>query len=41
MWSREEKEKQNRNKGIDVEKADEAQRGNKDNVEDEIEESAN
>jgi hypothetical protein len=41
MWSREEREKQNRNKGSDVEKADEARRGNKDNVEDKIEESAN
>jgi hypothetical protein len=39
-WSREEREKQNRNKGSDVEKADEARRGNKDNVEDKIEESA-
>ncbi len=39
-WSREEREKQNRNKGSDVEKADEARRGNKDNVEDEMEESA-
>ncbi len=39
-WSREEREKQNRNKGSDVEKADEAQRGNKDDVEDKIEESA-
>ncbi len=39
--SREEREEQNRNKGSDVEKADEAQRGNKDIVEDEIEESAN
>jgi hypothetical protein len=40
-WSREEREKQNRNKGSDVDKADEARRGNKDNVEDKIEESAN
>jgi hypothetical protein len=39
-WSREERKKQNRNKGSDVEKAEEAQRGNKDNVEDKIEESA-
>ncbi len=39
-WSREEREKQNRNKGSDVEKADEAQRGNKDDVEEKIEESA-
>ena len=41
MWSREEREKQNRSQGSDVEKADEAQRGNKDDVEDKIEESAN
>ncbi len=41
MWLREEREKQNRNKGSDVEKADEARRGNKDNVEDKIEEIAN
>ncbi len=40
MWSREEREKQNRKEGSDVEKADEARRGNKDDVEDEIEESA-
>jgi hypothetical protein len=33
-------EKQNRNKGREVEKADEALRGNKDNIEGEIEESA-
>ncbi len=39
-WSREEREKQNRSQGSDVEKADEAQRGNKDDVEDKIEESA-
>ncbi len=38
---REEREKQNRNKGSNVEKADEAWRGNKDDVENEIEESAN
>jgi hypothetical protein len=38
---REEREKQNRNEGNDVEKADEARRGNKDDVEDRIEESAN
>jgi hypothetical protein len=41
MWSREEREKQNRNKGSDVENADEARRGNKDDIEDKIEESAN
>ncbi len=39
-WLREEREKQNGNEGSDVEKADMAQRGNKDNVEDKIEESA-
>jgi hypothetical protein len=39
-WSREKREKQNKNKGSDVEKAGEAQRGNKDDVEDKIEESA-
>jgi hypothetical protein len=33
--------KQNRNKGSDLEKADEARRGNKDDVEDKIERSAN
>jgi hypothetical protein len=38
---REEREKQNRNEGREVEKADEAWRGNKDNIEEEIEESAN
>ncbi len=41
MWSREEREKQNRNKGREVERADEALRGNKDNIEGEIEESSN
>jgi hypothetical protein len=40
MWSREEREKQNRNKGREVERADEALRGNKYNIEGEIEESA-
>jgi hypothetical protein len=40
-WSREEKEKQNRNKGREVERADEALRGNKNNIEGKIEESAN
>ncbi len=40
-WLREEREKQNRNKGREVEKANEALRGNKDNIEGEIEESAN
>jgi hypothetical protein len=40
-WSREEREKQNRNKGREVERADEALRGNKDNTEGEIEDSAN
>ncbi len=39
-WSREEREKQNRNKGREVERADEALRGNKDNIEGKIEESA-
>ncbi len=38
--SREEREKQNRNKGREVERANEALRGNKDNIEDKIEESA-
>ncbi len=38
---REEREKQNRNKGREVERADEALRGNKDNIEGEIKESAN
>ncbi len=38
--SREEREQQNRNEGSDMEKADEARRGNKDNLEDKIEESA-
>ncbi len=41
MWSREERKKQNRNKGREVERADEALRGNKDNIEGKIEESAN
>jgi hypothetical protein len=41
MWSREEKEKQNRNKGRKVERADEALKGNKDNIEGKIEESDN
>jgi hypothetical protein len=40
MWSREEREKQNRNEGSDVEKADKARRGTKNDAEDEIEESA-
>jgi hypothetical protein len=40
-WIREEREKQNRNKSIEVEKVDEALRGNKDNIEGKIEESAN
>ncbi len=40
-WSREERQKQNRNEGREVEKADEALRGNKDNIEGKIEESAN
>jgi hypothetical protein len=40
-WSREEREKQNRNRGREVERADEALRGNKDNIEGENEESAN
>ncbi len=39
-WLRKEREKQNRNKGREVERADEALRGNKDNIEGEIEESA-
>ncbi len=39
MWLREEREKQNRNKGSDVEKADEARRCNKVDVEDKFEES--
>jgi hypothetical protein len=39
-WSREERKKQNRNKRREVEKADEALRGNKDNIEGKIEESA-
>ncbi len=39
-WLREEREKQNRNKGREVETADEALRGNKDNIEGKIEESA-
>ncbi len=37
---REEREKQNRNKGREVERADEALKSNKDNIEGEIEESA-
>ncbi len=40
-WLREEREEQNRNKGREVERADEALRGNKDNIEGKIEESAN
>jgi hypothetical protein len=40
MWLREEREKQNRNKGREVERADEVLRGNKDNIEGKIEESA-
>ncbi len=40
MWLREEREKQNRNKGREVERADEALRGNKNNIEGKIEESA-
>ena len=40
-WTREEREKQNRNKGREVERADEALRGNKDNIDGENEESAN
>ena len=36
---REEREKQNRNKGREVERVDEALRGNKDNIEGKIEES--
>jgi hypothetical protein len=40
MWSREEREKQNRNKGRQMERADEALRGDKDNIESKIEESA-
>ncbi len=39
-WLREEREKQNRNKGSEVKRADEALRGNKDNIEGEIKESA-
>jgi hypothetical protein len=39
-WSREEREKQNRNKGREVERTDKALRGNKGNIEGEIEESA-
>jgi hypothetical protein len=39
-WSREEREKQNKNKGREVERADEALRGNKDNIEGKIEKSA-
>ncbi len=41
MWSREEREKQKRNKGREVERADEALRGNKDNIEGKIKESVN
>ncbi len=41
MWLREEREKQNRNKGREVKRADEALRGNKDNKEGKIEKSAN
>ncbi len=40
MWSREEREKQNRNKGREMERADEALSGNKDNIEGKIEKSA-
>jgi hypothetical protein len=40
MWSREEREKQTKNKGSEMKKADEARRGNNDNVGDKIEESA-
>ncbi len=40
-WLREVREKQNRNKGREVERADEALKGNKDNIEGEIEEGAN
>ncbi len=39
-WSRKEREKQKRNEGREVEKADEALRGNKDNIERKIKESA-
>jgi hypothetical protein len=39
-WSREEREKQNRNNGREVERADEALRSNKDKIEGEIEEIA-
>jgi hypothetical protein len=39
-WSREEGEKQNINKHREVERADEALRGNIDNIEGKIEESA-
>ncbi len=39
-WSREERKKQNRNKGREVERADEALRGNKDNIEGKLEKSA-
>ncbi len=41
MWSRKERGKQNRNKGREVERADEALRGNRDNIEGKIEESSN
>jgi hypothetical protein len=40
MWLREEREKQNRNKGREVERADEVLRGNKHIIEGKIEESA-
>ncbi len=39
-WLREEREKQIRNKGREVERADEALRGNNDSIEGKIEESA-
>ncbi len=39
-WSKEERGKQNRNKGREVERADEALRGNIDNIEGKIKESA-
>ncbi len=41
MWWRENREKQNRHKGREVERADEALKGNKDNKEGKIEESVN
>ncbi len=40
-WSRKEREKQNRNKSREVEQADEALMGNKDNIEAKIEDSVN